>query len=69
LEADSGKPPLLLLDDIFGELDLQRRAALMRELPLNAQQIVTTTQIEWLPKGLAANVLSMPPIPSDAKAT
>lgn len=62
LEADTGKPPLLLLDDIFGELDLQRRAALLRELPPGAQQIITTTQIEWLPRGLVANVTQMPPM-------
>ena len=64
IEADTGAPPLLLLDDIFGELDLQRRAALLRELPPTSQQIVTTTQLEWLPQGLSANVLRMPPTPS-----
>ncbi len=48
LEARTGRPPLLLLDDIFGELDLARRNALLSHLPARAQQLVTTTHIEWL---------------------
>jgi DNA replication and repair protein RecF len=59
LEAHFGEAPLLLLDDIFGELDLKRRAALMAELPRQAQQIATTTQLEWLPNHAAANVLRL----------
>ena len=59
LEARTGQAPLLLLDDIFGELDAQRRAALMAELPKTSQQIVTTTQLEWLPSDLSANVLRL----------
>lgn len=60
LEAHFGTPPLLLLDDVFGELDGARRAALFEQLPKNAQQIVTTTQREWLPEGLSAQVISLP---------
>ncbi|MEY2598203.1 MAG: replication and repair protein RecF [Verrucomicrobiota bacterium] len=63
LEAHFGAPPLLLFDDIFGELDLARRSALLRELPANAQQIVTTTQIEWLPPGLHAPEIRLGPSP------
>jgi len=48
LEAASGHPPLLLLDDIFGELDLGRRKALIGHLPDGAQQLVTTTHLDWL---------------------
>jgi DNA replication and repair protein RecF len=59
LEAHHGKPPLLLLDDIFGELDADRRAALLKELPVNAQQIITTTQIEWLPPHIAAHIIRL----------
>ena len=59
LEAHFGAPPLLLLDDIFGELDLHRRTALVRELPATAQQIITTTQLEWLPAGISAHVLRL----------
>jgi DNA replication and repair protein RecF len=59
LEAHFGNPPLLLLDDIFGELDGARRAALFEQLPKNAQQIVTTTQREWLPEGLLAQIIPL----------
>ena len=41
-------PPLLLLDDIFGELDPSRRNALLSALPTEAQQLVTTTHLDWL---------------------
>ena len=39
--------PLLLLDDIFGELDPARRNALLAHLPIGAQQIITTTHLDW----------------------
>jgi DNA replication and repair protein RecF len=48
LEARWGHPPLLLLDDVFGELDLERRNALLGHLPANAQQMITTTHLDWL---------------------
>ena len=50
LEAISGKPPLLLMDDIFGELDLARRNALLGQLNSGpgAQQLITTTHIDWM---------------------
>ena len=59
LEATFGAPPILLLDDVFGELDLQRRSALLREISPSAQQFITTTEREWLPPGLDAKVLSL----------
>jgi DNA replication and repair protein RecF len=59
LEAHFGAPPVLLLDDIFGELDGARRGALLEQLPKNAQQIVTTTQREWLPAGFCSQVHSL----------
>jgi DNA replication and repair protein RecF len=40
-------PPLLLIDDIFGELDPARRNRLLRSLPGNAQKLVTATSIAW----------------------
>lgn len=39
-------PPLLLLDDIFGELDLTRRNALLTSLPQGSQAFFTTTALE-----------------------
>jgi DNA replication and repair protein RecF len=40
-------PPLLLIDDVFGELDPRRRNALLAALPKDAQKIVTTTHLNW----------------------
>ena len=39
--------PLYLIDDIFGELDADRRNALMHLLPRDAQKLITTTQLDW----------------------
>lgn len=47
LESIHGSPPILLLDDIFGELDADRRAQLAAALPPGAQRIATTTNAEW----------------------
>ena len=59
LERHFGAPPLLLLDDIFGELDLARRNALLAALPTTAQKLITTTHIDWMPPGMAARVLRL----------
>jgi DNA replication and repair protein RecF len=48
LERTFGMPPVLLLDDIFGELDPTRRNALLAALPAEAQKIVTTTHLDWM---------------------
>ncbi|HSP44843.1 MAG TPA: DNA replication and repair protein RecF [Chthoniobacterales bacterium] len=40
-------PPLLLIDDIFGELDPARRNALLTHLPAKAQKLVTATTMQW----------------------
>ena len=40
-------PPLLLIDDIFGELDPERRNRLLRALPPDAQKLVTATNLAW----------------------
>ncbi len=47
LEQKSGQPPLLLLDDVFGELDADRRRALIRLLPVGTQKVITTTSLNW----------------------
>jgi DNA replication and repair protein RecF len=52
-------PPVLLLDDIFGELDLSRRAALLAALPPDAQKLITTTHLDWLPAGLDPQILRL----------
>jgi len=48
LEQRSGKAPIYLMDDIFGELDPGRRNALMNHLPAKAQKWITTTHLDWL---------------------
>ena len=40
--------PILLLDDIFGELDPHRRNALLAALPANSQKLITTTHLGWM---------------------
>ena len=47
LEDACGQPPLLLIDDVFGELDPLRRRALLAGLPRGAQKIITTTHLDW----------------------
>jgi DNA replication and repair protein RecF len=39
-----GEPPLLLLDDVFSELDSARAAALVARLPEGGQTVVTATE-------------------------
>lgn len=49
-------PPLLLLDDIFGELDPTRRHSLLNHFPKRAQAFFTTTSLAGLerPEGSAS---------------
>jgi DNA replication and repair protein RecF len=39
--------PLLLIDDIFGELDPARRNSLLAALPVDSQKVVTATTPQW----------------------
>lgn len=48
LQAETGRTPLLLIDDIFGELDPLRRKALLALLPPDSQTFITTTHLDWL---------------------
>lgn len=48
--ADGGPPPVLLLDDVFSELDEQRAEALVAELPTG--QVLLTTAV-GAPSGVA----------------
>jgi DNA replication and repair protein RecF len=47
LVEETGAAPLLLIDDIFGELDPDRRNALLAHLPSDAQKLVTATSLQW----------------------
>lgn len=42
---ENGSPPLLLLDDIFGELDPMRRDALLQGIPSGSQALLSTTDL------------------------
>ena len=48
LDARLGEPPVLLLDDVFSELDLLRTAAVVDLLP-RGQVLVTTTRHDEVP--------------------
>ena len=52
LTRDDGRPPLLLLDDVFSELDPQRRAHLVRRIGGLPQAFVTTTTLDDLDPAL-----------------
>lgn len=54
LEATDGRPPVLLLDDVFSELDPQRRAHLVRRISGLPQSFVTTTTLADLDPALVA---------------
>lgn len=47
LAEDEASAPLLLIDDIFGELDAQRRNALLASLPNDSQKLITATTLDW----------------------
>ena len=54
LTEHDGRPPLLLLDDVFSELDPERRSHLVRRIASLPQAIVTTTTLDDLDAGLRA---------------
>jgi DNA replication and repair protein RecF len=54
LAALDGRPPLLLLDDVFSELDPDRRAHLVRRIGSLPQALVTTTTADDLDPALVA---------------
>ena len=49
-QQPSASTPILLIDDIFGELDLKRRNALLEAFPSGAQKLVTATNLNWWEK-------------------
>ena len=54
LTALDGRPPLLLLDDVFSELDPDRRSHLVRRIAELPQAFVTTTTLDDLDPALLA---------------
>ena len=53
-----GRPPLLLLDDVFSELDPDRRGHLVRRIAALPQAFVTTTTLDDLDPALRARATS-----------
>jgi DNA replication and repair protein RecF len=49
MEAEIGEMPILLLDDVFSELDTERQKYLV-EFIRNIQTIITCTDVEYLEK-------------------
>ncbi len=54
MTALDGQPPLLLLDDVFSELDPERRSHLVRRIAALPQAFVTTTTLDDLDPELRA---------------
>jgi DNA replication and repair protein RecF len=52
--AHDARPPLLLLDDVFSELDPERRGHLVRRIAELPQAFVTTTTLDDLDPALRA---------------
>ncbi|PYM02390.1 MAG: DNA replication and repair protein RecF [Verrucomicrobia bacterium] len=58
-KSSDGKAPLLLIDDIFGELDPERRNALLDNLPADWQKLVTATAMPWRDEITPATIYEM----------
>jgi len=54
MRAVTGEEPILLLDDVFSELDLQRRAYLLRQILCHQQVLMTTTDFSGFPEEILA---------------
>jgi DNA replication and repair protein RecF len=54
LTSLDGRPPILLLDDVFSELDPDRRSHLVRRIATLPQAFVTTTTLDDLDPALLA---------------
>lgn len=63
-----GRPPLLLLDDVFSELDPERRAHLVRRIASLPQAFVTTTSLADLDPGLVAIATTWEVQPASGRA-
>ena len=51
--------PLLLIDDVFGELDPDRRNALLAALPDGSQKLVTATNLDWRTEDRGGSILQL----------
>jgi DNA replication and repair protein RecF len=60
IEERRGMLPLLLLDDVLSELDPDRREALVRAIPLDAQTLITAAIPTALPDALRERAVLVP---------
>ena len=63
LTEQDGRPPLLLLDDVFSELDPDRRSHLVRRIAGLPQAFVTTTTLDDLDPALVAAATAWEVVP------
>lgn len=56
---ETGKLPVLLLDDVLSELDEEKRKNLFRVIPANIQTVITTTEINDILSGLPSRPMVM----------
>ncbi len=64
LAAHDGRPPLLLLDDVFSELDPARRAHLIRRIGELPQAFLTTTAVDDLEAELLRSAVGWQVVPT-----
>lgn len=57
IEETIGEKPILLLDDVFSELDSVRRKALFTTLHQNTQTVISTTDLEHVKEWLSEAVM------------
>ncbi|HUQ79250.1 MAG TPA: DNA replication/repair protein RecF [Patescibacteria group bacterium] len=68
MTAQDGRPPVLLLDDVFSELDPDRRAHLVRRIAELPQAFVTTTTLDDLDPALVAAATAWEVVPDHGGA-
>lgn len=54
MRTSTGEEPILLLDDVFSELDAQRREYLLREVLQHEQVLLTSTDVKSFPQEILA---------------
>jgi DNA replication and repair protein RecF len=59
LEEERGAPPLLLLDDVMSELDVDRRERLVERIGGAGQSVITTTDLAHVPGAGTAGVVRL----------
>jgi DNA replication and repair protein RecF len=53
----TGERPVLLLDDVLSELDVERRSALLSQVAGEGQVVITSVEAGPFPPGLLSNAM------------